>query len=312
LFRRYPSYDPTSVKAAVQELAAVGLLISPSDRAREDTCLHQWEAWGLAASYFHFATKDAEYFTDQQSAALSGIDVPAPPSIFKSYPDARRIWLPRVHKHVSEPFLDVLLRRRTHRQFTAEPIPISALSSILFYTFAPMRFIDARQFGTLQLRTSPSGGARHELEAYVLVRAVSDVTPGIYHYDGATHALELRSDDVDDRLIRRIGAGQQWCIDAAFLCAVTGVLARTTSKYRHPRAYRVIQLNAGHLAQTFALTCTALGLGAFQTAAFHDSALEEALGVNGLDEAAIYLLGAGLPLPMHDGLAAGTNAPRAT
>ncbi|MFI6056039.1 hypothetical protein ACIBCO_38960 [Streptomyces violascens] len=36
---------------------------------------------------------------------------------------------------------------------------------------------------------------------------------------------------------------------------------------RHPRAYRVSHLNAGHLGQTFALTATTLGLGPFQSAA---------------------------------------------
>jgi len=53
--------------------------------------------------------------------------------------------------------------------------------------------------------------------------------------------------------------------------------------------------DAGHYAQTFALTCTALGLGPFQTIAFADTAVERFLGVDGAQEFAVYLLAAGVP-----------------
>jgi nitroreductase len=63
----------------------------------------------------------------------------------------------------------------------------------------------------------------------------------------------------------------------------------------------MILLDAGHLAQTFDLVTTATGLGPFQTAAFRDSETEAALGIDGISETALYLLGAGRPAGPTDG-----------
>ena len=39
-------------------------------------------------------------------------------------------------------------------------------------------------------KTSPSGGARHSIEAYVLARRVNGLAPGLYHYAADRHGLE--------------------------------------------------------------------------------------------------------------------------
>lgn len=39
--------------------------------------------------------------------------------------------------------------------------------------FGPQRFADAQEFGTVQLRTGPNAGARHEVEAYVIALNVA-------------------------------------------------------------------------------------------------------------------------------------------
>jgi hypothetical protein len=44
-----------------------------------------------------------------------------------------------------------------------------------------------------------------------------------------------------------------------------------------------------------------LGLGPFQTAAFRDSEVERALGIDGVNEGVLYLLGAGPPAGRIDG-----------
>jgi hypothetical protein len=73
------------------------------------------------------------------------------------------------------------------------------------------------------------------------------------------------------------------------------VFARTLWKYRHARAYRVVLLDAGHLAQTFCLTDTRLGPTAFSTAALKDTSIERDLGIDGITESVIYVTGCGLP-----------------
>jgi SagB-type dehydrogenase family enzyme len=307
----FPDYAPESVVGAVRNLAECGLLSTEDSAADEDRMFQLWRHWGEEARFFHFATKNAEYIVgrdEEENArirrdAQQAADGP-PPAIFKSYPGVPRIYLSRMFLPLGEEFGSVLRRRRTHRQFTSAQVDEAVLSTLLFYTFAPMLFCDADVFGTLPMKTSPSGGARHELEGYVVVLQVNGVPPGLYHYNAESHALELLSTDVDRAVLERLTYGISMPPASAFVCVVTAVFPRTMYKYQHPRNYRVTLLGAGHLGQTFALASTALGLGAWQTVMFRDDEVERLLGLDGYTEGAIYLLGAGYPVTAADGLPA--------
>jgi SagB-type dehydrogenase family enzyme len=300
-------YDVASVRQAVTLLAEIGLLHAPDNSERETRLEQEWRHWSEEARYFHFATKDAVYIgldddlEHDHQAELRAEDGPPPP-IFKVCDDLPRVWLPRAFRRLDQPFADVLTQRRTHREFTSEPVDLRSLSTVLFYSFAPMHFIDAGDLGTLFMRTSPSAGARQELECYVAALNVQGLDPGLYHYSARDHALELVAGGVSRSSVARLCFEQPMCTDAAFVCFVTAVVGRTMYKYRHPRSYRLLLLNAGHLAQTFVLSCTALGLGPFQTAAFRDSEVEQALGTDGFDEVALYVMGAGRPSISIDSL----------
>lgn len=71
-------------------------------------------------------------------------------------------------------------------------------------------------------------------------------------------------------------------------------------KYRSPRAYRIVTLDAGHLCQTFCLTATFLGLAPFCTAALKDTLIEKDLGLDGITESVLYVAGVGLPAVNED------------
>ncbi len=301
----FEGFDPDSVRTAIKQLVEAGLLRTRKEAERETRFEEEWRHWSTEARFFHFGTKDAAYIGDDQehrrAAAEAALASGPPPAIFKTYPDAPRVFLPRGLTLPPASFGDVLLRRRTHRQFTTRPIELTALSAVLHYTFAPMHFVDAREYGTLMMRTSPAGGARHELECYVGALNVEGLQPGLYHYAARDHTLELVDAEFDRAVLDRLAFGQQMAVSAGFVCFLTAVFERATYKYRHPRTLRMILLDAGHLAQTFALTCTALGLGPFQTAAFRDSEVEQAIGLDGFAEGSLYLLGAGMPAGPVDG-----------
>ena len=76
---------------------------------------------------------------------------------------------------------------------------------------------------------------------------------------------------------------------------MTAVPQRLFWKYPSAGAYRLLFLDAGHLAQTFCLLATALGLGPFTTAAIRHSRIEKLLGLDGIGEFPIYVCGAGVP-----------------
>lgn len=164
---------------------------------------------------------------------------------------------------------------------------------LLDRTFGPKYFVDGRVFGTLQLRTSPNAGARHEIECYVIAINVSGVPRGVYHYNNMEHCLELLEADVDRARLSKMLYAQPMVETAPLLVMTSAVIERISYKYRDGRAYRLWMYNVGHVGQTFALVCTALGLGAFQTAAFHDSMADEFLGLDSRAEFVTYALGCG-------------------
>jgi SagB-type dehydrogenase family enzyme len=74
---------------------------------------------------------------------------------------------------------------------------------------------------------------------------------------------------------------------------LTAVFPRARWKYRFPRAYRTVLIEAGHFCQTFCLVATSLGLAPFCTMALAESRIEKALGLDGVNEGVIYAAGVG-------------------
>lgn len=310
---RFEDYDPDSVLEAITDLTEAGLLRTREDAVAEDGVLDRWEAWGPSAQFFHFDTKDTAYISAEgavadpevaasRAAVFGEIRASGPaPEMFSLNPDAKRVMLTRSFLPLDRDFSDVLLSRRTHRHFTTDAVPLRSFSTVLHYTFAPMHYYDAGVLGMLMLRTSPCGGARHESECYVVVRNVESVPPGLYRYSPADHSLEVVSEDFDDEQLERLTFGQKMVTTAGFVCILTLNVQRAMFKYRSARMLRTVLLDTGHLAQTFALCATAVGLGPCQTDAFRDSELEAALGVDGAAETAVYVLAAGVPARRTDG-----------
>jgi len=56
-----------------------------------------------------------------------------------------------------------------------------------------------------------------------------------------------------------------------------------------------VSLETGHLAQTFCLVATWLGLAPFTTAALVDTEIERTLGIDGVNETIMYVGGVGMP-----------------
>jgi SagB-type dehydrogenase family enzyme len=255
-----------------------------------------WGNWVPAAAFFHFATKDARYRPQREfdDYLVQKAVTHPPPSPTKSYPDAPRTSLSPVA--AVTPLSDVLRERRTWRRFGKQPIPLDQLATLLGLTWGVQTWVQTAA-GPCALKTSPSGGARHAIEAYVLARNVKGLARGCYHYDPDTHDLALLKRGLTASRLQQYLAQQPCYREAAAVVVMTAVFARSQWRYGSPRAYRVVLLDAGHLCQTFCLVATALGLAPFCTAALADSVVEHDLGIDGITESVIYACGVGLRPP---------------
>ncbi|TJZ56828.1 SagB/ThcOx family dehydrogenase [Streptomyces piniterrae] len=296
---------PETVEEAVAVLTEAGALLaedSPEAHHDEEIDRH-WSAWAPEASFLHYATQndylDSEISTQDPDLMPESDLMPDPaqmPPLFTTYPDAPRHPLPRSRAGLRAPYEQVVHARRTHRDFTRDAVSLETLGTVLSTVFGPVDFIDSGH-GALYRRTSPAGGSRQELDAYLGALNVTGLAPGWYHYNGLEHSLELRREGLTRDEVVDVCAGQEWAGDAAFMVVLAARLERMSVKYRTPRCYRVCLLNAGHLGQTFALTATALGLGPSQTGAFNDGLIAERCGLDNAGHTPLYVLAAGHPSP---------------
>jgi putative peptide maturation dehydrogenase len=195
--------------------------------------------------------------------------------------------------------LDGLLERRTTcRNFDGHAsLSRNELSVVLARTFG---IHGAQEFlpGVVALKKNhPSGGGLHPLEAYLLLKGVQGVATGLYHYNVEAHALDLLRalpPAQAQALATTVVAGQEYFASAHSMIIVAARFARSFWKYRrHPKIYRAILLEAGHVSQNLYLTATELGLGAYVTAAINEVDIEQAFGLDPLIEGPIAVCGFG-------------------
>jgi SagB-type dehydrogenase family enzyme len=292
---RFSQFSPDSVRAAVNALERQSFL-ECSDRVPDarTTALASWNSWNPAAGFFHLSTKDVPYAADQLHAGgflrRKTRQVPEPPPV-KRYPGTRQHQLPAPVD--TGEFPDVLMNRRTWREFSRRPVTVADLSTLLGLTWRVQSWSEAPGLRPAPLKTSPSGGARSPIEVYVLALRVEGLPRGIYHYAADRHRLESLQAGSTRRQILRYLPGQPWFTGAAALILMTAVFSRTQWKYPFARAYRVVLAEAGHLCQTFCLTATWLGLAPFCTMALADSQIERDLKLDGVTESVLYAAGVG-------------------
>jgi SagB-type dehydrogenase family enzyme len=272
-------------------------LLQRSDRkpAAKERAMEAWKHWNPAAGFFHFTGRDLPYTADlvETRRFLEELNhEKAMPVPVKRYPRARHTKL--VTPREAGEFPRVLTSRRTWRRFARGKLAFADLSTLMGLTFGVREWAEVPPLGRFALKTSPSGGALHPVEAYVVVRDVEGVAAGIYHYDASKHQLELLRRGMTRNRMSDYVIGQRWLSDASMYVVMTGVFTRTQWKYRYSRAYRVILAEAGHLCQTFCLTATWLGLAPFCTMALADSMIDRDLGIDGVTEGCLYVAGVGI------------------
>jgi SagB-type dehydrogenase family enzyme len=212
-----------------------------------------------------------------------------PPAV-KRLPNAAAVRLPA--PDVTGEFPEVLLARRTWRRFGPGPLAAADLATTLGLAVGVQHWVPS-EFGRLPLKTSPSGGARHPIEAYVCVRRVTGIRPGLYHYAADVHRLErIRGGDMTARLAAWM-PHSGYFVKAAFVVVLTAVLERQVWRYPYARAYRAALAEAGHVCQTFCLAATWRGLAPFCLMGLDDARIEKDLGIDGVRETVLYVAGAG-------------------
>lgn len=262
-------------------LAELGLLVETRDGEGERHDLF-WNPYDLAVH--RQASRGG--FSEEVVLARG---VPAPALVRPRGP-GRRIPLPPPAEVLPDPFGEVLARRRSLRSFSERPLALGDLSTLLHHSAGMVRVFSDDLLGDQALRPFPAGGARSELELYIVASDVDGLPRGAHRYDPHTHELvHVRDpDDHQERLLRSVHAATGGALsrDPPAIILITAVFARVMWKYERI-GLSLIYKNTGCLLQTLYLVATALGLSPCAVGGGEEVANSRWLGLDPLVEAQV-------------------------
>jgi SagB-type dehydrogenase family enzyme len=180
----------------------------------------------------------------------------------------------------------VLRRRRTRYPAEGSALDLTTLAALLRASYG----VTARSAHSPQtFRSCPSAGALFPLEIYAVVSRVGGVSPGLYHFDPERAVLELlRAGDLRAELAAAVPDPAPVQHAPAALI-VSAMFWRSRFKYGQ-RGYRFCLIESGHLAQNVLLCASACGVDAAPIGGFYDARVDALLGIDGVDEAALYVV----------------------
>jgi SagB-type dehydrogenase family enzyme len=277
----------------LRELGALHVCGSWSQEL-EKRFLSDWQ-WGIPAALFHFSLHGRRYLTSEESTQKQlgkAAEVPSPPLFLRNQHCREEIELrPSAN---SSALLRTIASRRTRRECNDAPLEVDHLGEILYAGLGITGFT-RNLVAELPLSMTPSGGARNPYEAYVIAADVEGVARGVYHYSALDHSLGLLEAPFPNSLARITG-GQDWVERFPCLIVLCAFMERTMWKYDDPNAYRVVLIEAGHIAQNMMLAGTQHGYAVNPTAALaHDELFDLLQLENPITQCAVYALAVGKP-----------------
>ena len=134
----------------------------------------------------------------------------------------------------------------------------------------------------------------YPIETYIAANNVEELKEDIYHYNIKNHLLEeIKLGNFGDKLAYA-ALDQEMCADASVVFIWTAVVRRSKWKYSQ-RAYRYIYLDAGHIAENFALAAASVNCVSCHVGAFFDDEINSILDIDGVEESSICLSVVGHP-----------------
>ena len=177
------------------------------------------------------------------------LDWEAQPAPFRHYENIPNIQLPNFTESLQDPDLLALLTRpfsSLRNPIAPLPLTLTTLGALLHLALGITAW---KSYGPDRwaLRSNPSSGNLHPIEAYVIVRGLFDLSDGVYHYCSDSHSLERRASiayEPNTMPMLQIG--------------LSSAMWREAWKYGE-RAFRYCQLDTGHAVGSLCYAAQTLG-----------------------------------------------------
>jgi SagB-type dehydrogenase family enzyme len=208
---------------------------------------------------------------------------------YQPAPGGSGITLPGVDHSRDDAFWGAVWDRRSAPGFSGEPISVQSMSDVLAAGVAVTR----PDFeGGLARRAATSGGAIYPLDVYLSARNVNGLAPGNYYLSPETWELHSVGAAPSARETSEALAGQTIVEKSAALIVLAGVFPRFLWKYG-ARGYRMMLLEAGHIAHGICLSATYAGLESRLFGGFVDDLINAMFRLDSRDTCAVYAIALG-------------------
>jgi SagB-type dehydrogenase family enzyme len=243
--------------------------------------------WETSAD-FHFSTKNYP-FLNYKNMKTTKKDLKIMTE-YKSSANPPNIYLKRNGESISLPKPNKLILSVGEKAYADNELDLDKLSTMLYYSIGEIGKMDLPVISYSLLKTSPSGGARHPTEGYLINFGIDALKEGVFHYDVENHALVKVNECLDYDVLKKVffQLNHRHNLKPKALFVFTSRFERNMWRYREPRTFRVIFMDMGHIIANTKLVLNSLNIKNFCGHGFKDEDVEELLLVNGYEEAPFY------------------------
>lgn len=250
--------------------------------------MHLPKGYGSIAEYYHLASRNSQsgkhIFTGHQVHFLPEVRNLVAQSP-KNQESATNLQLPFDKSRETIPLERAIKNRKSNRTFTGQEIPLEDFSHLVYHSCAVKKVIDNNIFISYK-RNYPNSGNLGSVELYPIVLNVENLPSGIYHFNTVKHHLSLIQEGDFRKWLTNNVFYQVEYETASLVLVLTVSFGRLMAKYGI-RGYRLGYLDAGHVSQNIYLLGNSLGLGVSASAGFIDEELDNALNIDGINQASV-------------------------
>jgi SagB-type dehydrogenase family enzyme len=236
-----------------------------------------------------------EWLNQDQQDEYQEIKTTSVPHWKKRYAEQPRTKLPEGYS-IPLSIEETLTRRRSNRTFDQRAVmPLAELSTLLKLSYGVRRYRFAYEDQQFPLRMAPSAGGLQSTELYLVLNQVEGLNKGLYYFDANNDELALLEQGYFRRKVVEACSYQEWITNAAVVLFLTSDLEKLFWKYGH-RAYRMVHVDAGIVAENLHLVATALGTASCMISGFIDKKINLMLNIDAQKEFTVLLIAVGKPV----------------
>ena len=213
--------------------------------------------------HYHETTKHSQ---QRYARSLGYMDWATQPDPFREYKGTQKIVLPLALEYPTPPYS--LLGTSS---VPVAPLCIESLSQLLQFSMGIAAWKESGG-SSWAVRCNASSGNLHPTESYIITPQISGLPhtdTAIYHYAPKEHTLELLA-SFQSNFFDTLPKG-------SFLVGLSSIAWREVWKYGE-RAFRYVNLDAGHAWQSFVIAAQMLGWKVTRLESLHDDAIDTLLG----------------------------------